>query len=220
MFSARICILITNGCKHLCIRRGPLCAYLMLNGASLLLENCDLTYQIEGLDRLNPVVDTLTNLRRLKLGSQFPEPTLGQTELRLLECLVALEGHLAGRSYRDIAAYLMQHLESRTQRTMCTPDCHFIIFARFSCQTHSPRSLAASAGSTVRGLIVISTVSHAQSILLAMSTEAERVPPQAQGLGEVVRLEQFRGKSLSGTSSSQGINWDWNAKRGQGLGIS
>ena len=33
-------------------------------------------------------------------------------------------------------------------------------------------------------------------------------------------LEQFRGKSLSGTSSSQGINWVWNARRGQCLGIS
>jgi type IV secretory pathway VirD2 relaxase len=33
-------------------------------------------------------------------------------------------------------------------------------------------------------------------------------------------LEQFRGKALSGTASSQGINWDWNMKRGQGLGIS
>ena len=34
------------------------------------------------------------------------------------------------------------------------------------------------------------------------------------------KLEQFRGKPLSGTASSQGINWDWSAKRGQGLGIS
>jgi Protein of unknown function (DUF3363) len=33
-------------------------------------------------------------------------------------------------------------------------------------------------------------------------------------------LEQFRGKALSGTATSQGINWDWNMKRGQGLGIS
>jgi type IV secretory pathway VirD2 relaxase len=32
-------------------------------------------------------------------------------------------------------------------------------------------------------------------------------------------LEQFRGKPLSGTAGSQGINWDWNAKRGQSLGI-
>jgi type IV secretory pathway VirD2 relaxase len=33
-------------------------------------------------------------------------------------------------------------------------------------------------------------------------------------------LEQFRGKPLSGTASSQGINWDWNVKRGHGFGIS
>jgi Protein of unknown function (DUF3363) len=32
-------------------------------------------------------------------------------------------------------------------------------------------------------------------------------------------LEQFRGKPLSGTVNSQGINWDWNVKRGQGLGL-
>ena len=33
-------------------------------------------------------------------------------------------------------------------------------------------------------------------------------------------LEQFRGKLLSGTAGSQGITWDWNTKRGQGLGLS
>jgi Protein of unknown function (DUF3363) len=33
-------------------------------------------------------------------------------------------------------------------------------------------------------------------------------------------LEQFREKALSGTATNQGINWDWNVKRGQGLGIS
>jgi type IV secretory pathway VirD2 relaxase len=33
-------------------------------------------------------------------------------------------------------------------------------------------------------------------------------------------LEQFRGKPLSGTASSQGINWDWSAKRSHGMGIS
>jgi type IV secretory pathway VirD2 relaxase len=31
-------------------------------------------------------------------------------------------------------------------------------------------------------------------------------------------MEQYRGKAISGTTSSQGINWDWNVKRGQGLG--
>jgi type IV secretory pathway VirD2 relaxase len=33
-------------------------------------------------------------------------------------------------------------------------------------------------------------------------------------------MEQFRGKALSGTAGSQDINWDWNAGRSRGLGIS
>lgn len=33
-------------------------------------------------------------------------------------------------------------------------------------------------------------------------------------------MERFRGRQLSGNSTSQGIDWDWGAKRGQGLGIS
>jgi type IV secretory pathway VirD2 relaxase len=33
-------------------------------------------------------------------------------------------------------------------------------------------------------------------------------------------MEQFRGKLLYGTASSQGINWDWNTVRSRGLGIS
>ena len=33
-------------------------------------------------------------------------------------------------------------------------------------------------------------------------------------------MERFRGKALSGAISNQGINWDWNAGRSRGLGIS
>ncbi len=33
-------------------------------------------------------------------------------------------------------------------------------------------------------------------------------------------MERFRGKQLSGNATSQGIDWDWGAKRGQSLGIS
>ena len=33
-------------------------------------------------------------------------------------------------------------------------------------------------------------------------------------------LESLRGKPLSGRVSNQGVTWDWNTKRGQGLGIS
>ena len=105
-FIGRRCILVANEYEHFSIQRGAVSANLVITGASLLLQNCELKYMIEGLARLNPVAETLTNLRRLKSDPQLPEPTLGQTELRLRECLVALDGHLAGRSYRDIAEVL------------------------------------------------------------------------------------------------------------------
>ena len=56
-------------------------------------------------------------------------------------------------------------LEFRTRRTMCTPDCHFIIFARFPCQIHLHRSLAALAGSRAHALTAISIRSCARHIL-------------------------------------------------------
>ena len=97
---------MTHDSENVCIQRGSLYANLVISGASLLLHNCSLNYQIEGLDRLNPVAETLTNLRQLKTDSLLFQPAFGQTELRLRECLVALDGHLAGRTYREIAEVL------------------------------------------------------------------------------------------------------------------
>ena len=105
-FNARKHVLVTHDTEYLCVQRGNLYANLVISGASMLLQNCALNYQIEGLDRLNPVAETLTNLRRLKTESQLLQPASGQTEQRLRECLVALDGHLAGRTYRDIAEVL------------------------------------------------------------------------------------------------------------------
>ena len=102
-FNGHTYILSFHGIEHVIIQRGVISARLAVKGRSLLKGDCQLIYQIEGLARVNLVHETLTNLRRLKAESQLPEPPLGQTELRLRECLVALDGHLAGRSYRDIA---------------------------------------------------------------------------------------------------------------------
>ena len=105
-FNARKHVLATHDTEYLCVQRGNLYANLVISDASLLLQNCALNYQIEGLGRLNRAAETLTNLRRLKTESQLLQPAFGQIELRLRECLVALDGYLAGRTYRDIAEVL------------------------------------------------------------------------------------------------------------------
>ena len=99
-------VLSFHGIEHVIIQNGVISVRLAVKGRSLLRGDCQLIYQIEGLARVNLVHETLSNLRRLKTKSQLPIPPLGQTELRLRECLIALDGHLAGRSYRDIAEVL------------------------------------------------------------------------------------------------------------------
>ena len=105
-FCGRKHVLSCNGVEYVIIQSGSVSVRLAVKGASLLKGNCDLIYQIEGLERLNAVAEALANLRRMKCESQIKESAFGQTELRLRECLVALDGHLARRSYRDIAEVL------------------------------------------------------------------------------------------------------------------
>ena len=112
-----------NGCKHLLrcgeleyviVQNGALSARLVVKGGSFLKGEFHLTYQIEGLERLVPITETLHNLRRLQRQYQPKQSSLGQSELRLRECLVALDGHLDERSYRDIAEVLYGAARVRT----------------------------------------------------------------------------------------------------------
>ena len=105
-FNGRAHVLSLHGIEHVVIQSGVISARLAVQGQSLLKGDCHLIYQIEGLARLNLVTETLSNLRRLKSGYQQTKIVFGQSELRLRECLIALDGHLAGRSYRDIAEVL------------------------------------------------------------------------------------------------------------------
>ena len=105
-FIGRTYVLLCNEIEHVIIQQGVISARLAVQGRSLLKGDCQLIYQIEGLARLNLVHETLSNLRRLKTDFQLAKIVFGQSELRLRECLVALDGHLAGRSYRDIAEVL------------------------------------------------------------------------------------------------------------------
>ena len=105
-FVGRKHVLVFGNHEHLSIQSGTISARLMIGDASLVVQDCELNFQIEGLDRLSSVTETLACLRRLKSKQPILSSTFGQTELRLRECLIALDGHLAGRSYRDIAEVL------------------------------------------------------------------------------------------------------------------
>ena len=99
-------ILVCGDVEYLTVRDGQKSARLAISGPSLLTGPRALIFDIEGLDRISPVVETLQVLSGLRDRRTVREQYWGQTELRLRECLVALDGHLEDRSYRDIAQVL------------------------------------------------------------------------------------------------------------------
>lgn len=99
-------ILICGDVEYLIVRDRQISARLEVHGPSLLVGPRSLTFNIEGLNRLGTAVETLQLLSSLRNKSYLSECDWGQTELRLRECLVALDGHLEDRSYRDIAQVL------------------------------------------------------------------------------------------------------------------
>ena len=132
-FNGQTYVLSFKGVEHIIIQRGVISARLRIKGRSFLNDDCQLIYQIEGLERFNFVAETLSNLRRLKCDTQPTKATFEQTELRLRECLVALDGYLAGRTYRDIAEVLYgpdrvkevwtnetRHLKDKVRRAVAT----------------------------------------------------------------------------------------------------
>lgn len=81
-------------------------ARLAVRGCSLLIRPPEMTFHIEGLNRVGPVTETLQILKGFRGQGPAVNHEWGQTELRLRECLVALDGHIAGRTYRDMAGVL------------------------------------------------------------------------------------------------------------------
>ena len=99
-------LLIADDAEFAVVQGWQRSARLMSRGQSLLSGPSHVTFHIEGLDRVGPVSEALQVLASFKDKSPRLELEFGQTGLRLRECLAALDGHLEGRSYRDIAQVL------------------------------------------------------------------------------------------------------------------
>lgn len=99
-------ILALGNVEYLMVRDCQQSARLTIEGPSLLTGPRALTFNIEGLERVSSAMETLQILARLREKMRAPPTDWSQTELRLRECLVALDGHLESRTYRDIAEVL------------------------------------------------------------------------------------------------------------------
>jgi hypothetical protein len=102
-FACQRMVLISNHAEHLIVRSAQESARLSLTGQSILFGNRKCVFHIEGLSKVANVVETLRTLSKLRDQTAVPASSQSQFELHLRNYLLALDGHLMGRSYRDIA---------------------------------------------------------------------------------------------------------------------
>ena len=102
-FACQRMVLASNRTEHVTIRSAQKSARFSLAGQSILIGKSKCVFQIEGLSRVERVAATLRNLRKLREQSAPSTHHHSQFETHLRNYLVALDGDLAGRSYRDIA---------------------------------------------------------------------------------------------------------------------
>lgn len=102
-FACQRLVLVNDRTEHVIVRNAQESARLSLAGQSILLGKCKYAFQVEGLTRLENVTETLRALTKLRKVSASTKPQHSQFETHLRNYVIALDGHLAGRSYRDIA---------------------------------------------------------------------------------------------------------------------
>jgi hypothetical protein len=102
-FACQRMVLISNLAEHVIVRSAQESARLSLTGKSILFGNRKCVFHIEGLSKVANVVETLRTLSKLRDQTAVPASNQSQFELHLRDYLIALDGRLMRRSYRDIA---------------------------------------------------------------------------------------------------------------------
>lgn len=105
-FNGQKSVLVTPVCEHILIQKLHTTARLIIRGTSFLEGECVLTFSFEGIDNALSGLITLRNLRHLLCSSRETLVPVRPSDLKYRDYLVALDGHLAQRSYRDIAEVL------------------------------------------------------------------------------------------------------------------
>lgn len=105
-FTCQRTVLCQEDREHILIRHGPECVRLTAYGLSILYGRRTSTFEIDGFRNAAPALKSLQRLSRLAaIESEFNSSTSSHTS-KWQHCLIALDGHLAKRSYRDIAIVL------------------------------------------------------------------------------------------------------------------
>ena len=105
-FCGRRAVLMGPGHEHITIRAPRMSADLINQSGTLLIGSSNVTFLHEGIGAVSRHHETLRILERLTEKTANEDRAPEPTHSKYRDYLVALDGRLAGRSYRDIAGIL------------------------------------------------------------------------------------------------------------------
>jgi Uncharacterized conserved protein (DUF2285)/Family of unknown function (DUF6499) len=105
-FRGRKFVLLTSGEEYLVIRDHHTTVRLLITGKSILTGDCVFSFSFDGIENAVSRLQALRDLQQLMSFSPKHSAPIGLSNCKYRDYLVALDGHLAHRTYRDIAEVL------------------------------------------------------------------------------------------------------------------
>jgi hypothetical protein len=105
-FQGQKSVLVTPICEHILIQKSHTTARLIVTGVSLLRDECVLTFSFDGIKNTILGLAAMRELQSLLCRSPEILAPSRPSYLKYRDYLIGLDGHVAQRSYRDIAEVL------------------------------------------------------------------------------------------------------------------
>jgi hypothetical protein len=105
-FSGQRRVLVTPNDEHVVVACNKMSAHMVVRHSTFLIGESVVTFEIPGLEEPTKAIEAVQTLRLLRTNANAETAIQSRFLPKYLNYLIALDGHLAGRSYRDIAEIL------------------------------------------------------------------------------------------------------------------
>jgi hypothetical protein len=105
-FAGRRRVLVTRHDEHVVVNCNQMSAHMVVKDSTFLIGESLVTFEILGLEEPDKTFEAIRTLRATRSNQCVQGKFQGEYRSKYFDYLLALDGHLAGRSYRDIAEVL------------------------------------------------------------------------------------------------------------------
>jgi hypothetical protein len=105
-FAGQRRVLVTPNDEHVVVTCNRMSARMVARNSTFLIGECVMTFEINGLEESAKSFGAIRTLRAMRSNQCAQGKFQGKYRSKYFDYLLALDGHLAGRSYRDIAEVL------------------------------------------------------------------------------------------------------------------